>query len=310
MSESDTITRNAKSNLAFTLMDLPAEKRMHMAQFYAFCRIVDDIVDEPGMSPEERHNALNRWEDIISRRIPAEPGIEDEVQKLVVSLDLDIRPMMELISGCRSDISPSQPATRADLLAYAYRVAACVGITSATVMGASPAARDYAVALGYALQMVNILRDVAEDCRKYNRVYLPADDMALFGVTHEDIREQRYTYRMRQLLAYEAALAEKFFGEAEEYYQKLSVDDRNALIPAQAMSLIYHTILEKMQTDEYRVFERRYSVNNFRKLWFLLRARLGTVNMPNFPSIADWGFLRNQSQDSSKNPDDKENTRK
>ena len=297
MAESDTITRNAKSNLAFTLMDLPEEKRRHMAQFYAFCRIVDDIVDEPGMEPQERHTALDRWVDIISLRCKADDGIESEVQNLVSDLQLDIAPMLELIDGCRGDIDPQQPKTRGEMLAYAYKVAACVGITSATVMGASPAAKNYAIALGYALQMVNILRDVAEDCRKYNRFYLPSDDMELFGVTREDIRNQRYNYRMRQLLAYEAALAEKFFSEAEEHYQTLSVEDRNALIPAQAMSLIYHTILNKMQTDEYRVFERRYSVNNFRKLWFLLRARLGTVNMPSFPSVAEWGFFRKDDED-------------
>ncbi len=301
MAESDTITRNAKSNLAFTLMDLPEEKRRHMAQFYAFCRIVDDIVDEPGMTPEERHTALNRWVDIISQNCEPDKGIEQEVQKLVADLQLDITPMLELIDGCRGDIDPQQPRNRKELLAYAYKVAACVGITSATVMGASPAAKEYAISLGYALQLVNILRDVAEDCRKYNRFYLPADDMQLFGVTQDDIREQRYSYRMCQLLAYEAALAEKFFGDAEMHYQNLSVDDRNALIPAQAMSLIYHTILAKMKTDEYRVFERRYSVNNFRKLWFLLRARLGTVNMPAIPSVADWGFFRKDDQQSEKN---------
>ncbi len=306
MAESDTITRNAKSNLAFTLMDLPEEKRIHMAQFYAFCRIVDDIVDEPGMTPEERHSALNRWTDIISMKLEASDGIEMEVQKLVKELQLDIAPMLELIDGCRGDIDPKQPANRKELLAYAYKVASCVGITSATVMGASPAAKDYAIALGNALQLVNILRDVAEDCRKYNRFYLPADDMELFGVTQEDIRQQRYNYRMRQLLAYEAALAEKYFCEAEELYQQLSVEDRNSLIPAQAMSLIYHTILQKMQTDEYRVFERRYSVNNFRKLWFLLRARLGTVNMSSFPSVADWGFFRKDDSNSSKNNTDKQ----
>ncbi len=292
MAESDTITRNAKSNLAFTLMDLPVEKRVHMAQFYAFCRIVDDIVDEPGMNPEERHMALNRWADVITSSVEATPGIEEEVQRLVKDLALDTAPMLELIEGCRSDISPVQPKNREELLAYAYKVAACVGITSATVMGASPAARQYSIALGYALQLVNILRDVAEDCHKYERFYLPADDMELFGVTREDIRQQKYSYRMRQLFAYEAALAEKFFGEAEEAYQALPVDDRNALIPAQAMSLIYHTILEKMQDDEYRVFERRYSVNNFRKLWFLLRARLGTVALPAFPSVSEWGFFK------------------
>ncbi len=294
MTEADTITNNAKSNLAFTLMDLPEERRQNMARLYAFCRIVDDIVDEPGMTSDERHTALNRWIDIITCKAAPLPGIEQEVQKLMVEMKLDTAPLLELIEGCRSDISPRQPQTRSELLHYAYQVAACVGISSAAVMGASPAARDYAMALGYALQLVNILRDVAEDCRKHGRVYLPADDMKLFGVTIDDIYNQRYNYRMRQLLAYEAALAEKFFCESEELYQAMSVEDRNALVPAQAMSLIYHNVLEKMQDDEYRVFERRYSVNNFRKLWFLLRARIGSFE---FPSIAEWGFLYNEKKD-------------
>ncbi len=304
MSESDTITRNAKSNLAFTLMDLPEEKRIQMAQFYAFCRIVDDIVDEPGMEPQERHDALDRWAGLITGGISPAPGIEEEVCRLVSTLQLDTAPMLALIEGCRGDIFPVQPTTREDLLAYAYKVAACVGITSAAVMGASPAAHDYAVALGYALQLVNILRDVAEDCHKYNRYYLPAADMALFGVTQEDLREQRYNYRMRQLLAYEAALATKFFCEAEELYEQLPVADRNALIPAQAMGLIYRNILDKMQADEYRIFERRYSVNNFRKMLFLLQARLGTVEMPDFPNVGEWSFFRTLRERKNSKPEE------
>lgn len=294
MTESDTITRNAKSNLAFALMDLPEERRRHMAQFYAFCRIVDDIVDEPVMTPEERHAALDRWVNIITQQVEATPGIEHEVQSLVQEMQLDTKPMLTLIEGCRADIHPVQPATREDMLAYAYKVAACVGITSATVMGASPAAHDYAVALGYALQLVNILRDVAEDYEKYGRIYLPAADMKLFGVTVDDLRERRYNYHLHHLMAYEAALAEKFFAEAEELYQALSVEDRNALIPAQAMSLTYHTILEKMQGDEYRVFEQRYGVGAFRKLWFMLRARVGAVELP-IPSLADWVFFKSDT---------------
>ncbi len=304
MSESDTITRNAKSNLAFALIDLPEEKRVHMAQFYAFCRLIDDIVDEPGMEAEERHAALNRWAGLITGELTPAAGVEEEVCRLVSELQLDTAPMLTLIDGCRGDITPVQPATRRELLDYAYKVASCVGITSATVMGASAAAKDYAIALGYALQLVNILRDVAEDCHKYNRFYLPADDMELFGVTKEDIREQRYNYRVRQLLAYEAALAAKFFGEAEELYEKLPVEDRNALIPAQAMGLIYRNILDKMQADEYRIFEHRYSVNNFRKLLFLLRARLGTMEMPDFPGIGDWGFLRTLREQNKKGKKD------
>ena len=292
MTESDTITRNAKSNLAFTLVNLPETTRRHMAQLYAFCRIVDDIVDEPGMTPEERHAALDRWSALIARRAEPVQGVESEVVSLVTELELDLAPMEELIAGCRSDIHQEQPRSIRELLSYCYRVASCVGITSAAVMGASATAKEYAIALGYALQMVNIIRDVAEDCEKYNRFYLPAEDMALFGVTCADIRDRRYTYRLRQLLAYEASLAEKFFDEADELYAALPATDRNALIPAQAMKLIYRTILDKMRADEYRIFEQRYSVNAFRKLWFLLRARLGTVDLPSIPDLAEWGFFR------------------
>ncbi|MCQ2365473.1 MAG: squalene/phytoene synthase family protein [Akkermansia sp.] len=297
MTESDTITRNAKSNLAFTLVNLPEETRMHMAQLYAFCRIVDDIVDEPGMSDDERNAALNRWSAVITRSTAPAQGVESEVVSLITDLNLDIAPMQELIAGCRSDIHQQQPRTIREMLAYCYRVASCVGITSATVMGASDAARAYAVALGYALQMVNIIRDAAEDCEKYGRFYLPAEDMALFGVTQEDLRKRRYTYRLRRLLSYEAELAEKFFEEADELYAALPAADRTALIPAQAMKHIYHTILEKMAADEYRIFEQRYSINTFRKLWYVLRARMETVDLPSFPDLAAWGFLRDESEE-------------
>ena len=136
MSEADTITSNAKSNLAFTLMDLPEERRKNMARLYAFCRIVDDIVDEPGMSSDERHAALDRWTAVITAQAEPMPGIETEVQKLMEEIQLDPAPMRELIAGCRGDISPVQPSTREDMLHYAYQVAACVGISSAAVMAA------------------------------------------------------------------------------------------------------------------------------------------------------------------------------
>ncbi|MFI3242684.1 MAG: phytoene/squalene synthase family protein [Akkermansia sp.] len=296
MAESTQITKNAKSNLAFTLIDMPEEKRRRMAQFYAFCRLVDDIVDEPGMTPEERHAALDRWLGIIDGSVEPQAGIEAEVAGLIDEMSLDLEPMQILIEGCRGDIAPKQPETRAELLAYAYKVASCVGITSAAVMGASPAAREYAIALGYALQMVNIIRDVAEDCEKYDRFYLPKDDLALFGVSNEDIREGRFSYRVRQLLAYEAALADKFFAESEELYEQLSDEDRAALVPAQAMNLIYHTILVKMQDDGYRVFEHRYRVNNFRKLWFVARARVGNIKFSSFFNLAEWDFFKSNSE--------------
>lgn len=307
MAESDNITQKSKSNLAFTLVNLNEETRQHMAQFYAFCRLVDDIVDEPGMSKEERHLALDRWEQIIQHNVLACDEIEEEVSGLVEKLQLDISPMLQLIDGCRGDIDHQQPKNREELLSYAYQVAACVGITSACVMGASVKARPYAIALGNALQFVNIIRDVSQDYDEHKRIYLPKADMELFGVTEQHLIEKKNDYRLRTLLSYETALAEKYFAEAHELYEELSLEDRNALIPAQAMSHIYFTILEKIRDAQYDIFSQQYSVSNVKKLWFILRARINTVELPAFPSLAQWGFLKNINiSNSSQNSANKE----
>lgn len=122
--------------------------------------------------------------------------------------------------------------------------------------------------------MVNIIRDVAEDCGKSNRIYLPKEDMDRFGYTLEDLRCRVYSPRLQELLKYEADLAETFFAEAEREYNLLSPEDKAALIPAQAMALIYHTILDKMKASGFRIFDIRYRVNTFHKLWLLFRTKL------------------------------------
>ena len=275
MTQAQTITSKAKSNLAFALIDLPEEERRHMAEYYAFCRTVDDIVDEPGMTPQERHNALNRWIKVINGEQGLELSeLEEDIVALIQDLDLDTTPMLHLIEGCRSDISQQQPLTRDELLDYTYCVACCVGLTSARIMGAGEESYPYAIALGHALQMVNIIRDVAEDCNRSNRIYLPKEDMERFGYTLEDLRNGVYSPQLKELLQYEADLAEQFFRDAEEEYNRLSPEDKAALVPAQAMSLIYHTILDKMKAGGFRIFDIRYRVNTFHKLWLLFRTKL------------------------------------
>ncbi len=277
MSQARSITSKAKSNLAFALIDLPETERRHMAEFYAFCRTVDDIVDEPGMQEKERHEALNRWVRVITAgdSVPELTELEEDIVGLIKELNLDTAPMLQLIDGCRSDIRQQQPATREELLRYTYRVACCVGLSSARIMGAGEQAYPYAIALGHALQMVNIIRDVAEDYNKDGRIYLPKADMSAFGYTASDLAHGVYNDSLRNLLQHEAALAEDFFRRAEEEYAKLCPEDKAALKPAQAMSLIYHTILDKMKADDFRIFDIRYRVNTFHKLWLLFRARLG-----------------------------------
>lgn len=274
MSQAQDITSKAKSNLAFALIDLPVEERQNMAIFYAFCRTVDDIVDEPGFSPEERHQALDRWISVIRGSVNDPTELEQDLTKVIQTLNLDTSPMIKLIEGCRSDIDQHQPKNREELLNYTYCVASCVGLSSAIIMGASEKSAAYAVALGHALQLVNIIRDVAEDYHKNQRIYLPLEDMDRFGYTLEDLRTQKDSYALHALLEYEAKLAEEFFAQAAKEYESLPQADRNALMPAQAMRLIYHTILEKMQDDGYHIFKKRYRVNTFHKLWLLFRTKL------------------------------------
>ncbi len=275
MTQAQNITNKAKSNLAFALIDLPEEKRLRMAVFYAFCRTVDDIVDEPGMLPEERHEALNRWIKVIHGGEGLElTELETDTITLIQSQSLDTAPMLHLIEGCRSDIQQQQPQTRDELLKYTYCVASCVGLTSARIMGAGEESFPYAIALGHALQMVNIIRDVAEDCSKSSRIYLPKEDMDRFGYSIEDLHNKVYSTQLQELLQYEADLAEHFFAEAEEEYSKLCPEDKAALIPAQAMGLIYHTILDKMKSGGFRIFNIRYRINTFHKLWLLFRTKL------------------------------------
>ena len=116
MTQAQTITSKAKSNLAFALIDLPEEERRHMAEFYAFCRTVDDIVDEPGMTPRERHDALNRWVEVINGGEGLElTELEEDIIALIQDLELDTTPMLHLIEGCRSDICQQQPRSREEL---------------------------------------------------------------------------------------------------------------------------------------------------------------------------------------------------
>lgn len=275
MSQAKEITSKSKSNLAFALIDLPEEKRRHMAEFYAFCRIVDDLVDEPGYTEQERNTSLDRWENVVKGNAEHLNELEQNITDLIASLKLDIAPMLQIIEGCRSDIRQKQPRTRADLLDYSYRVAACVGLTCLPILGASAKAKPYATALGHALQIVNILRDIAEDRAKHNRIYLPEEDMRHFGYTPEDLENSVYSDNLRNLLNHEAEWAGEFFREAESAYATLPKEDKNALVPAQAMALIYKTILERMKSDGFHVFAKRYRVNTLHKLWLLFRARLG-----------------------------------
>ena len=272
MSDASEITRRAKSNLAFALRILPRDRREDMVVFYAFCRTMDDLADDPSEPLTRREQALTSWRDGLLH------GFENptELQKQVI--DLRQRRMIPnelfiaIIDGCRMDLEPRRFATWEDLDAYIWKVAGAVGLVSIRIFGCVDAnSEKYAIALGRALQLTNILRDVGEDLANGGRIYLPLEDLERFGCSEENLHKYTMSAEFLALMEFEAARAESYYTEAETI---LPERDRKALMPARIMAEIYRAVLNRMRRDGYDVFRVRYSISRLRKIFILLRFML------------------------------------
>jgi phytoene synthase len=160
------------------------------------------------------------------------------------------------------DVDIRRYATWDELRVYCHRVASAVGLVSIEIFGyKNPQCRDYAIALGLALQMTNIIRDVATDL-KADRIYLPAQDLARFHYNEEDLRNHLGDSRFTQLMNFQAARAEKFFADAARL---LPPEDRRSMLPAEIMRSIYHALLRRMKLDNFRIFEKGYRLSKLEK---------------------------------------------
>lgn len=237
--------------------------------FYAFCRTLDDLADAPGIPAAERAANLEAWKHGL------EQGFEDstELQRDIVSLrdrlSVPNELLVAIIEGCRMDLEPRRFQTWDDLSDYIWKVACAVGLVSIRIFGCTdPDAEHYAVSLGRALQLTNILRDIREDFENGGRIYLPLEDLARFGVNEADLAAGVRNERFLALMNFEAERAEAYFYQAETV---LPSADRQALAPARIMAGIYQELLLQMRRDGFRVFEKRYRVSAPRKLWILAK---------------------------------------
>ncbi len=262
--ESALIAKKSKSNLAFALACLPAERRRDMISFYAFCRIIDDIADDPEVPVDRKRATLAVWRHAVLNR---GEGLVDPVLGEVVQLPdkyaFSAGLLAEIIDGVASDQDKVRYANIDELLAYCYKVASVVGIVSSRIFGAQdPRSTDYAVSLGYALQLTNIMRDVGEDARETGRIYLPQDEMLAHGVSEADILAGRYSAGFTALMEQQYQRAHSYYAQAEAL---LPEKDRHCMISARMMAQIYREILEKLHRTGYRVFERREKLSRLRK---------------------------------------------
>jgi 15-cis-phytoene synthase len=268
--DSAAVARRAKSNLAITLACLPVERRRDMTSFYAFCRIVDDIADEKEFSLKDRRIQLGAWRRIVrGEQLPAD-AVGREVVGLPRKYDFDPSLLEEIIDGVSMDLENRRYETFEDLRKYCYKVAGLVGLISLKIFGVTDSrAREYAINLGYALQLTNILRDVEADWKNDGRVYLPLEDLAAHGYTIDDVAACRYNDSFLTLMRFEAARAAEYFERAVASFPR---HEAGRLQAAEAMRKIYHGILLRMQADGFKIYHRRYRLPAWRKAIILALA--------------------------------------
>ena len=256
------ITRNSKSNLALAFVALGRERRNDITIFYAFCRVVDDIADSTETSVNEKTCALAAWRTWIRESAPDEPALAGDVRGLYAKYAIKPAMLDEIIDGVEMDLGRVHYQTFDDLRLYCYRVASAVGLVSIEIFGYRNAAcRDYAIQLGLALQMTNIIRDVGKDLAD-GRIYLPQEDLARFDYPEADLRARRHNDAFVRLMEFEASRAEEFFSRAAELLPR---EDRRAMVAAEIMASVYHALLKRMKADRFRVFDKEYRLSKIEK---------------------------------------------
>lgn len=273
------LTRKSRSNFFYAFLCLPRPQREAIYAVYAFCRIVDDAVDLGGNRDEQRRE-IARWREEIARvygGAPAHPAGQ-RLQQAVRTFPIPRSVLDDIIAGVEMDLDHARYETFEDLYPYCYRVASAVGLACIEIFGyRDPRARDYAVNLGIALQLTNILRDVGPDARA-GRVYLPQEDLRRFGVASDDLAAGRYTPGFVDLMTWEAARARDFYARA---WTALPAADARSLFAAEIMGRTYFALLRALEARRFQVFGGRVTVSTGRKLLIALdcwiRARWGRL---------------------------------
>ena len=256
------ITRDSKSNLALAFVALGRERRNDITIFYAFCRVVDDIADSTETTFDQKADDLGAWRKWIRESSPDEPALARDVRGLYAKYAITPAMLDEIIDGVEMDVGNVRYQTFEDLRLYCYRVASAVGLVSIEIFGYRNAAcRDYAIQLGLALQMTNIIRDVGKDLGS-GRIYLPQEDLARFDYPETELRTRKHNDAFVQLMEFEAGRAEQFFSQAAALLPR---EDRRSMVAAEIMASVYHTLLRRMKKDRFQVFDREYRLSKIQK---------------------------------------------
>ena len=265
-----------RTNFYYSFVFLPRAKRRAIEAVYAFARRGDDVADS-GLAPEEAALEIARYRQALDDCY-AEPHAalaDPQLAALAESIrkfKIPRQPFEDLILGLEMDLAGAQYETYDDLSCYCYRVASTIGLIAIEIFGyTDPRTRDYAVNLGQALQLVNILRDIQSDARRA-RIYLPREDLEKFGVRPAELLSGAYNDPFIELMQFESDRARRCFHVARQF---LTPQDRRAMVAAEIMAAIYWRLLGRIQGRGYNVFGKRVRLHAAEKLWIATSVYLG-----------------------------------
>jgi len=264
--------RQSGSSFASSFRFLDPPRRQAINALYAFCREVDDVVDEC-LEPAIARAKLDWWRDELDKLESGRPAhpVTQALARTRENFNLPVEQLGEIIDGMQMDLDLARYADFAQLQLYCHRAAGVVGLLSAEIFGYSDRhTLKYAHTLGLAFQLTNIIRDVGEDARR-GRIYLPQDELARFGVAERDILNSRHTPEFVALMAFQAQRAREHY---ERAFAQLPAADRKAQRAGLVMAAIYRTLLDEIERDDFLVLDRRTSLPPARKAWLALKAWL------------------------------------
>ncbi len=264
------------SSFYYAFLFLPARKRAAITAFYAFCREVDDVVDDM-VDAGVAQTKLAWWQSEVAKSFAGQPGhpVMQALMPLTAEFGIEQRQLQAVIEGCQMDLQQTRYLDYPNLQRYCHLVAGVVGEVAARIFGQTQTqTTDYAHKLGQALQLTNIIRDVGEDALR-GRIYLPVNELKQFDVKAHEILKRTYSDRFTALMQFQAQRAHTLYDEA---LALLPEPDRRAQKPGLMMASIYRALLREIEADHFQVLYQRIHLTPLRKMWLAWKVQaLGRI---------------------------------
>ena len=283
------VARKQAKNFYYAFRTLPTPKRRAIYATYAFCRMCDDIADED-MPIDEKRRQFSETRNLLTeslRRTGSEVGndaLPPEFAALsdaTAAFGIPHHYYTQVIEGVESDLVKTRFENFEELKAYCYQVASVVGLICIEVFGyEDEAAREYAIDMGIAMQLTNILRDIKEDAER-DRIYIPLDEMARFGYSEDDLKQGIIDERFRSLMALQVNRARDYYQRSQKLFPLI---DAGARACPKVLHLAYRSILDRIDAQGYDVFSQRIGLSTFEKLMITGRLWAGNL-LPSVPSL-------------------------